>query len=285
MNVDNWLIEESFRNTFAMGFKVRKHLHTEQSKYQKIDVVETESVGKLLLLDGKTMVSNKDEFVYHEVVSHIPCMVSRNCKKVLIIGGGDGGVVREFVKHPDIERIDLVEIDERVIEVSKIYFPECTSGLSDKRVRVLPEDGFAFIKRAKNEYDIIVVDSTDPVDFASGLFTDEFYYDVYNALTDEGIMMNQTENPFLDEWGIKNIYNNMRKVFPIVNSFNAPMLIYPGVYWTFGFSSKKYKATDLNSLKVPHMNQLQRSLKWYNMDWHKGCFAISNFHKNMIGQE
>jgi len=285
MNVPGWMIEESFRNTFAMGFKVKSVLHSEQSKFQKIDVVGTESVGKLLLLDGKTMVSDKDEFVYHEVVSHIPYMVSRNCKKVLIIGGGDGGVVREFVKHKDIERIDLVEIDERVIEVSKIYFPDCTSGLSDKRVRVLPEDGFAFIKRAKKEYDIIVVDSTDPVDFASGLFTDEFYQDVYNALTDDGIMMNQTENPFLDEFGIKDIYKNMRKVFPIVNSFNAPMLIYPGVYWTFGFSSKKYRPTDINPSKTLEMNSLQRSLKWYNMDWHKGTFAISNFHKNMIGQE
>ncbi len=285
MNVENWMIEESFRNTFAMGFKVKKYLHSEQSKFQKIDVVETESVGKLLLLDGKTMVSDKDEFVYHEVVSHIPYMVSRNCKKVLIIGGGDGGVVREFVKHKDIEQIDLVEIDERVIEVSKIHFPDCTSGLSDKRVRVLPEDGFAFIKRAKNEYDIIVVDSTDPVDFASGLFTDEFYSDVYNALTEDGIMMNQTENPFLDEWGIKSIYNNMRKVFPVVNSFNAPMLIYPGVYWTFGFSSKKYKATDINPTKTLGMTEIQRNLKWYNMDWHKGTFSISNFHKQMIGQE
>ncbi len=285
INAGGWLTEESFHQKYSMGFKVKAHLHTEQTKYQKIDVYETESVGRMLLLDGKTMVSDKDEFVYHEVVSHIPYMVSRSCKKVLIIGGGDGGVVREFVKHPDIERVDLVEIDERVIEVSKKYFPDCTSGLSDPRVRVLPEDGFAFIKRAKAEYDIIVVDSTDPVDFASGLFTDEFYQDVYNALTEEGIMMNQTENPFLDEWGIKNIYNNMRKVFPQVYSFNAPMLIYPGVYWTFGFSSKKYRPTDLNPAKLQHMTTLQRNLKWYNMDWHKGAFSISNFHKKMIGQE
>lgn len=281
---DEWLTEESFHQKYSMGFKVKQHLHSEQSKYQKIDVYETESVGRLLLLDGKTMVSDKDEFVYHEVVSHIPYMVSRSCRKVLIIGGGDGGVVREFVKHSDIERIDLVEIDERVIEVSKKYFPDCTSGLTDPRVRVLPEDGFAFIKRAKSEYDIIVVDSTDPVDFASGLFTDEFYQDVYNALTEDGIMMNQTENPFLDEWGIKNIYSNMRKVFPQVSSFSAPMLIYPGVYWTFGFSSKKYRPTDLNPAKMHHMTSLERTLKWYNMDWHKGCFSISNFHKRMIGQ-
>jgi spermidine synthase len=282
---DGWFYERSYFEKFSMGWKVKKVLHSEQSKYQKIDVVETESVGKLLLLDGKTMVSNLDEFVYHEVMAHIPYMVSRNCKKVLIIGGGDGGVVREFARHQDIEQIDLVEIDERVIEVSREFFPECTSALDDPRVNILPQDGFAFIKAKKNEYDVIVVDSTDPEDFASGLFTSEFYKDVYNALTEDGIMMNQTENPFLDQYGIKNIYNNMRKAFPYVGSFNAPMLIYPGVYWTFGFSSKTYGPKDINSTKVQAMAGMERDLKWYNMDWHKGAFSPGTFHKRMTGIE
>jgi len=266
-----------------MGWKVKKVLHSEQSKFQKIEVLDTHAVGKLLLLDGKTMVSELDEFVYHEVMAHIPYMVSRKCSKVLIIGGGDGGVVREFAKHSDIEQIDLVEIDERVIEVSKEYFPECTSALSDKRVNVLPQDGFAFIKSKKNEYDVIVIDSTDPEDFASGLFTNEFYQDVYEALTEEGIMMNQTENPFLDQYGVKSIYQNMRKAFPFVQSFTAPMSIYPGVFWTFGFSSKKYMGTNLNSSKINKMSSIERELKWYNMDWHRGAFALSNFHKKKIG--
>lgn len=281
---NDWYTEKSFRETFGMSFKVKSVLHSEQSKFQKIDVLDTYPVGKLLLLDGKTMVSDADEFVYHEVMAHIPYMVTRKCENVLIIGGGDGGVVREYVKHKDIKRIDLVEIDERVIEVSKKYFPDCTSGLSDPRVRVLAQDGIEFVKSKKNEYDIIVVDSTDPEDFASGLFTDEFYKNVYDALTPDGIMMNQTENPFLDQFGIKNIYNNMRKSFPVVESFNAPMLIYPGVYWTFGFSSKKFKPTDLNADKMMAMNTIQKDLKWYNMDWHKGCFSISNFHKRAIGK-
>ncbi len=281
---NGWFYERSYFGKFAMGWKVKKILHSEQSKFQKIDVVQTESVGKLLLLDGKTMVSDLDEFVYHEVMAHIPYMVSRKCKKVLIIGGGDGGVVREFAKHKSIEQIDLVEIDERVIEVSKKYFPDCTSALDDKRVNILPQDGFAFIKSKNNEYDVIIIDSTDPEDFASGLFTSEFYTDVYNALTDEGIMMNQTENPFFDEYNIGKIYANMRKAFPFVQSFNAPMSIYPGVFWTFGFSSKKYLGTHINPDKRQEMEVIQRSLKWYNMDWHKGAFAISNFHKKKIGQ-
>lgn len=280
---DGWFYERSFNETFSMGWKVKKVLHSEQSEFQKIDVIETDAVGKMLLLDEKTMVSDLDEFVYHEVMAHIPFMVSRDCKKVLIIGGGDGGVVREFAKHKSIEQIDLVEIDERVIEVSKIYFPNCTSALDDKRVNVLPQDGFAFIKSKKNEYDIIIIDSTDPEDFASGLFTKDFYADVYDALTEDGIMMNQTENPFLDQYDVKSIYKNMQKAFPIVQSFTAPMSIYPGVFWTFGFSSKKYRATDLVNDKKNEMFALERSLKWYNMDWHKGAFSISNFHKRKIG--
>jgi len=281
---NGWFYERSYKGQFSMGWKVKKHLHSEQSKFQKIDVLDTHAVGRLLLLDGKTMVSNLDEFVYHEVMAHIPYMVSRTCKKVLIIGGGDGGVVREFSKHTSIERIDLVEIDERVIEVSKEYFPECTSALDDPRVKILATDGFAFIKSKKDEYDIIVVDSTDPEDFASGLFTESFYTDVYNALTDDGIMMNQTENPFLDEWGVKNIYSNMRKAFPFVQSFTAPMSIYPGGFWTFGFSSKRHLGTHINPKKILEMSTLERDLKWYNTDWHKGAFAISNFHKKKIGQ-
>ena len=280
---DGWFYERSFHETFSMGWKVKKVLHSEQSKYQKIDVLETDAVGKLLLLDGKTMVSNLDEFVYHEVMAHIPYAVSRKCEKVLIIGGGDGGVVREFAKHESIKQIDLVEIDERVIEVSKEFFPECTSALIDKRVNILAQDGFAFIKSKKNEYDIIIIDSTDPEDFASGLFTSEFYTDVYNALTDEGIMMNQTENPFLDEWDIKSIYTNMRSSFPFVQSFTAPMSIYPGVFWTFGFSSKKYMGTNINPEKRYEMQKIERDLKWYNLDWHRGAFLISNFHKKKIG--
>lgn len=280
---DGWFYEKSFFNTFSMGWKVKKVLHSEQSKFQKIDVLETEAVGKLLLLDGKTMVSEMDEFVYHEVMAHIPYMVTQKCENVLIIGGGDGGVVREFAKHKDIKRIDLVEIDERVIEVSREFFPECTSALDDPRVNILPQDGFAFIKEKTNEYDIIIIDSTDPEDFASGLFTHSFYSDVYNALTEDGIMMNQTENPFLDQYDVKSIYSNMRAAFPFVQSFTAPMSIYPGVFWTFGFSSKKHLGTHINPQKVHKMQELERTLKWYNTDWHRAAFSLSNFHKKKIG--
>ncbi len=285
MSGSEWFTEYSFRNTIGTTYKVKSVLHSEQSKYQKIEVLDTESVGKFLLLDGKGMVSDIDEFVYHEVMAHIPYMVSKKVDNVLIIGGGDGGVVREFVKHKDIKRIDLVEIDERVIEVSKEFFPEVASGLSDPRVNIIATDGIEFIKGKTDEYDIVIIDSTDPEDFALGLFTTEFYSQVNNALTEEGIMMNQTENPFFDEFGIGKFYDGMRQAFPIVQSFFAPMIIYPSVFWTFGFSSKKRMGTQLQEAKIEKMKEIQRDLKWYNMDWHCGAFALSNLHKRVIGSE
>ncbi len=279
----NWFSEKYFHKDVATSFRVKQVLHTEKSEFQKIEVLDTYGVGRLLLLDGKTMVSERDEFVYHEVMGHIPTMVHPNPKNVLIIGGGDGGIVREFVKHPNLERIDLVEIDERVIEVSKQYFPDCTSGLSDKRVNVRPQDGVEYIKSFKNFFDIIIIDSTDPEDFAAGLFTKEFYGYVNDALTENGIMMAQTENPFYDEWGIKKFYDNLREVYPVVASFTGPMLIYPGVFWTFAFASKGIKPTEINESRIPFMTKLQESLKWYNMDWHKGAFSLSNIHKKVTG--
>lgn len=280
---NEWYSERYFHKNVATSFKIKSILHSEQSDYQKIDVLDTYGVGNLLLLDGKTMVSDCDEFVYHEVMGHIPTMVHPAPKNVLIIGGGDGGIVREFVKHPDLKRIDLVEIDERVIEVSKEYFPHCTSGLSDKRVNIRPQDGVEYIKSYKNFFDIIIIDSTDPEDFAAGLFTQEFYQNVSEALTDNGIMMAQTENPFYDEYGIKKFYDNLRAVYPVVKSFTGPMLIYPGVFWTFAFASKGLLPTDLNEKKLVFMSELQNSLKWYNMDWHKSAFHLSNIHKKVTG--
>lgn len=283
MQQPGWFVEKSFHRNIAMGWKVKSVLHEEDSQFQNIKVLDTHAVGRLLLLDDKTMVSHKDEFVYHEVMAHIPFMVSPKCENVLIIGGGDGGVVREFAKHDEVQKIDLVEIDQRVVEVSKLFFPECTSALDDPRVSIHYKDGFEFIKNTKIKYDVIVIDSTDPEDFASGLFTANFYQDVAKALSDHGIMMNQTENPFYDEYGIRKIYQNMRKNFAFVNSFSAPMSIYPGVYWTFGFSSQKLNATHLQTHKLNQMHRLERELKWYNTQWHKGCFSTGNLHKRMTG--
>ncbi|MDB9786700.1 polyamine aminopropyltransferase [Bacteriovoracaceae bacterium] len=278
-------IEYSNKNTVIQGYKNCTLLHREKSQFQNIEVYQTNAVGKLLLLDGKTMISDADEFIYHEVMTHIPYAVSPQTKRVLIIGGGDGGNVREFVKHPEIEEIHLVEIDERVTEVTKRYFPQCTTGLADKRVTIFSEDGIKFISQPerRNYYDIIIIDSTDPEDFALGLFCTDFYNHVKNALTDHGIMVAQTESPIYDEFDIHSIYSNMRDAYPIVKSFAAPMPIYPGVFWTFAFCSKNVLPTNLNESKIAHMKKIQLHTKWYNLDWHMGAFSLSNLHKKKTG--
>ena len=276
---DNHFVESFCDNNISTHFKIKKILLQEQSPWQKIEVVETETVGKMLILDGKTMISEHDEFIYHEVMSHIPYMASPKTRKVLIIGGGDGGMVREFVKHPEIDQIDLVEIDQRVIDVSKEFFPQCASGLDDPRVSIITKDGIEFVSQQKNKYDIIVIDSTDPVDFAKGLFTDKFYKAVYNALTDHGIMTAQTENIFYDEYGIKDIYDNLRRAFPVVQSFWGPIAIYPGVFWTYAFASKGIKGTDIIPEKREHMKNVEKTCKWYNLEWHETAFKLSNLHK------
>lgn len=280
---NGWYSERYYHKNVATSFKIKSILHTEVSKFQKIDVLDTYAIGRLLLLDGKMMVSDHDEFVYHEVMGHIPTMIHPNAKRALIIGGGDGGIVREFVKHANLEEIHLVEIDERVVEVSKEFFPDIAQGLKDPRVSVLPMDGVEYIKSKKNYFDIIIIDSTDPEDFAAGLFTREFYSHVNEALTENGIMMAQTENPLYDEYGIKSFYDNLREVYPVVKSFTGPVLTYPGVYWTFAYASKSLVPTVLNESKVAFMKELEKTLKWYNMDWHKGAFNISNIHKKATG--
>jgi spermidine synthase len=229
------------------------------------------------------MISDADEFVYHELMAHIPSMVVPELKQVLIIGGGDGGIVREFCKYKEISKIVLVEIDPLVVKVCQEFFPHCTSGLSDPRVQVISQDGSEYVQKTTLKFDIIIIDSTDPENFASGLFTQEFYGRVKNILNPNGVVMAQTENPFLDTYNIADIYKNMRSQFAQVHSLSAPLLIYPGVFWTFAFCSNNQSATVLNQQRLSHMEPLLSQLKWYNPAWHVGAFQISNFHKRKIG--
>lgn len=280
----DFFTEGIFYNNIYTSYRIKELLYDKQSKFQRIQVYDTHAVGRLLTLDGKTMVSQKDEFVYHEVMAHIPSMISRNAKSVLIIGGGDGGVVRELVKYPNFEKIHLVEIDEEVIEVSRKFFPECTCGLNDPRVKIIATDGIEFIKKATNEYDIILIDSTDPVDLAQGLFTQTFYANVFKALSANGIMIAQAENVFLDQYDVKSIFSNLKKAFPIVQAYWAPITIYPGIFWNFAFASKTWNGTDIDPAKIEWMITKQDELKWYNMDWHKNAaFTLANFHKKTLG--
>ena len=190
-----WFTENHTKNV-RFSIKVDKQLCSMQSDFQRIDVFTSEEFGRFLTLDGYMMLTEKDEFIYHEMMVHVPMSVHPNVKNVLVIGAGDGGVVRELTKYDEIERIDMVEIDKMVVDVCREYLPFTACKLDDKRVNIFYQDGLKFVRNKENEYDLIIVDSTDPFGPGEGLFTKEFYGNCYKALTEDGIIVNQHESPF-----------------------------------------------------------------------------------------
>lgn len=273
-----WYSEKHTDNV-KFSLKIKEHIFSSQSDFQKVDVLDTYEYGKLLTLDGLVMVTEKDEFVYHDMIVHISMAVNPNIKNVLVIGGGDGGTVRELVRYPSIQHVDMVEIDKVVVDVSRNFFPTISCALDNEKVNVLYEDGVEFVKDKNNFYDLIIIDSTDPIGPGEGLFTTEFYNNCYNALTSEGILVNQNETPIYDEFFEVGISSNrkLKKMFPIVEVYQASIPTYPGGYWLFNFASKKFNP--LNDLKYNEWNSLNLKTKYYNTDLHKGAFALPNYVK------
>ena len=197
--------------------RVDRQLYSGKSEFQRIDVFESPEFGRMLVLDGYIMLTEKDEFIYHEMMTHIPMAVHPSVKNVLVIGAGDGGIIRELTKYPEIAHIDMVEIDEQVVEVCRKYLPQTACRLDDPRVEIHYEDGLRFVRSRENQYDLIIVDSTDPFGPGEGLFTREFYGNCNKALKEDGIMINQHESPFYDEDAIscQRMHKRIVESFPI----------------------------------------------------------------------
>ena len=190
-----WFSEQQTPNV-KLSIRVDRQLYSGRSEFQRIDVFDSPEFGRFLTLDGYMMLTEKDEFIYHEMITHVPMAVHPHVRKALVIGAGDGGVVRELTRYPEIEQIDLVEIDQLVVEVCKKYLPQTACRFDDPRVQIHYEDGLKFVRTCEDEYDLIIVDSTDPFGPGEGLFTREFYGNCYKALKEDGIMVNQHESPF-----------------------------------------------------------------------------------------
>lgn len=270
---------ENHTDNVRFSLKVKEQLFSSQSDFQKVDVLDTYEYGKLLTLDGLVMVTEKDEFVYHDMIVHPAMAINPNIKNVLVIGGGDGGTVRELVRYPSIEHVDMVEIDEMVVDVSREYFEITSCELDNEKVNVLYKDGIEFIKDKNDFYDLIIIDSTDPIGPGEGLFTTEFYNNCKKALTSEGILVNQNETPIYDKFFEVGVSSNikLKKMFPIVEVYSASIPTYPGGYWLFNFASKKYHP--INDLNERTWNSLCLKTKYYNTALHKGAFALPNYVK------
>ncbi|MGB4209199.1 MAG: polyamine aminopropyltransferase, partial [Thermovirgaceae bacterium] len=194
---DIWFTEYQTRH-LRLGLSITKVLANFQTPFQHLLVVETDQYGRLMALDGAIQVTEKDEFTYHEMLAHVVLTAHPSPRRVLIVGGGDGGSAREAVKHPTVEEVVLVDIDQEVINASKQFFPSLSAGLEDPKATVLTMDALEYVRGKKSEFDVVIVDSTDPVDFAEGLFREPFYRDVHRALNEEGLVAAQTESPFTD---------------------------------------------------------------------------------------
>ena len=266
----------------GLAIEVDKQLYAAQSAFQRIDVYESPEFGRILVLDGFLMLTEKDEFIYHEMITHVPMAVHPSAKNVLIIGGGDGGAVRELCQYETVEHIDLVEIDKQVVEVCREYFPTVAGRLSDPRVTVRYEDGLKYVRRCSDMYDVIIVDSTDPFGPGEGLFTKEFYGNCYKALKEDGILVNQHENPFYpdDAAAVRRIHKQIVLSFPLSRLYQAHIPTYPSGLWLFGFSSKKYHP--VQQLDADRWNALEIKTRYYNTNLHRAAFALPTYVEDLI---
>ncbi len=264
------------------SIRVTRHLYSKRSEYQQIDIFDTPEFGRVLSLDGNVMLTERDEFIYDEMITHVPMAVHPNIRDVLVIGAGDGGVVRELARYENIRRIDLVEMDPQVIEACRVWLPENACRLDDSRVHIYFDNALRFIRRRTDAYDLIIVDSTDPFGPSEGYFTREFYGICFNALHDDGIMVNQQGSPFYkqDAEAMQRSHKRIVSTFPISRVYQAHIPTYAAGYWLFGFASKKYHPID--DLCAEKWLAHNLKTKYYTTKLHVGAFYLPAFLETML---
>ncbi len=289
---ENYIVEESMSDLWNVWYselhdgqsgltlKIDKIHESTKSEFQRIEVIENKDFGKMLVLYGSLMVCDNDNNAYNEMISHVPLFVHPNPKNALIIGGGDCGALTEMTKHPELEKITMCEIDEKVVEISKKHFPYLTEGTKDPRANLIFDDGKKYIEDANEKFDLITLDLSDPIGPAADLFQKEFHQKVHDTLNDDGIMVAQTESPFLNKKTVSKLFGNLKEIFPIVKMYTCFMPIYPSGYWSFAFCSKKYDP--IVDFRQDKYNKLSLKTKYYNDDVHLGAFRLPQFVKELI---
>ena len=275
-----WYTEYQTEN-IGLSFKIKETLFVGRSQYQDIAVLDTFEFGRLLVLDGLVMVTERDEFIYHELITH-PALFTHKCpQNILVIGGGDGGSIREIVKHDCIKEAILCEIDPQVVEISKKYLPTISSALEHPKVKVIYKDGIKFVSGFSDYFDVIIVDSTDPIGPAKGLFESSFYKDCFNALKDDGILICQSESPIYHLELIKGINTKLKRLdFSIVKFYYGIIPTYPSGMWSWAFASKKFDP--IKNINKERIENKTFETKYYNLDIHKGIFNLPLFFKEAI---
>lgn len=276
-----WYTEEHSENV-RFSIRVDNQVYSAQSEFQRIDFFDSKEFGRFFTLDGLMMVTEKDEFIYHDMIVHVPMATNPAIRSVLVIGAGDGGTVRELTRYAGVERIDMVEIDRMVVETCRAYLPQTASQLDDPRVHIYYEDGLRFVRGKENAYDLIIVDSTDPFGPGEGLFTKEFYGNCYKALKEKGILVNQHETPYYPSYAksMQRAHRRIREFFPVCRVYQAHIPTYPSGHWLFGFASKELDP--IRDLDTEAWNALGLKTRYYNTDLHTGAFALPNYVRELL---
>ncbi|TYQ14594.1 UNVERIFIED_CONTAM: spermidine synthase [Acetivibrio alkalicellulosi] len=271
-----WLIEDE-RENMKLSYRVKEILSVSKSIFQQVSIIDTYDFGRCLVLDGVIQTTQIDGFIYNEMISHVPLLTHKNPKNVLIIGGGDCGVAKELSKYSTVDRIDMVEIDELVVQESIKSLPEISGDVhKDSRIRFIFEDGVKYIKDKKEEYDIAIIDSSDPIGPAEVLFSEGFYVDLKKSIKEDGLMVCQSQSPVFHKDILIKTQNILKKHYPIVNTYKAVVPSYPGGMWSFTLASLKY-----NPLEACVEN-LSKDTKYINKEIFRSAFNLPSFIREYL---
>lgn len=277
--IEAW-VEEKHSDFLSMKYRIKNTLFSGVSEFQSVDVVDTKGFGKMLLNDGLVMTCERDEFIYHEMIAHVPGFVHPNPKSVLVIGGGDGGTAREALRHPGVERVKMVEIDAMVVNACKEHIHVTSKDLDHPKLDLEIADAVQFVAQTEETYDLILVDSTDPIGPAQPLFGLDFYRNVHRCLNDGGIVVSQGESPFYETEMQGTLMKILGELFPIVNIYNFSNLTYPGGLWSFTFASKG--PHPINDFDPQRVEASGLEFSYYNAEVHRAAFCHPQFMKNNL---
>ena len=281
MILDNtWFTEVCEDAGSAFSLRIKEKLHEEKTEFQLIEIYDTQTYGKLMVIDGFVMLTSRDNFIYHEMLSHPALFTHPDPVDVLVIGGGDCGTLKEVLKHSGVRRVQQVEIDERVTRISEQYFPELCSSNNDGRAEFIFEDAIQWVKdSADNSYDVIIVDSTDPIGPAEGLFSTDFYCDCRRVLRSEGILVQQSESPLIHEKILTSMHASMHEAgFIATQSLLFPQSVYPSGWWSATMASNNV----LSEFREEDAVQKSFATHYYNCDGHRAAMSYPEFFKKYL---
>lgn len=272
-----WLTEDE-RENLKISYRIKSVIYSRQSKFQHIMILDSYDFGRMLVLDGVVQTTSIDGHIYNEMIAHVPLSIHPKPEKILIIGGGDCGVAKEVCKYNDVKQIDMVEIDDEVVRICKQELKEVSGNLSDSRVNFLFDDGVAFVKKLHSEYDVIIVDSSDPVGPAEALFEKSFYKSLHKALKQDGLMVCQSQSPIFHQDVMCTSYKRIQQLFPYVHLYTAVIPSYPGGLWSFTLGSKKYQKNDLQPIET-------KETLYVNVETVRSCFSLPQFIMTAISDD